>query len=354
MDFENEIKKIDMELRSIKQSANVENALESSKRVDELLAKRSNLEKLNSIKEVPMETRSASSFGWSEIKEALMEKRAITSNGAGAVNVVQDIFRAFVDKNKMGSLISKYVGASASTVVPVFNPSMALPVGSAEGVTGVAGDGTAIFGPKSLLLKPYTNNIAISTMALQSTNLDKELPAIFADAYASAIDAQVLVGSGVGNAGLGVFVASASGVPVASDINCAGAGAPKIADLVKLAVEVSGSNAGDGVAIVMSPAIFGAILADATAGNDPFKYELMTQKVLGLPIILSNHAPSATVAGSYVVVGGNFKHYAMAYAAELNIKGIDTIGTDNITFQALQYMQFTPILGSSFRRLKTV
>jgi len=58
-------------------------------------------------------------------------------------------------------------------------------------------------------------------------------------------------------------------------------------------------------------------------------------------------------AGSYVAVGGQFKHYALAIAQELVIDQIKTVGTDGVTFQAFMYMTGQPLVSSSFRRLKT-
>ena len=59
-------------------------------------------------------------------------------------------------------------------------------------------------------------------------------------------------------------------------------------------------------------------------------------------------------AGSYVAVGGYFGHYALAIAQEIMVDQIKTVGSDNVTFQALMYMQGTPLVATSFARLKTV
>jgi hypothetical protein len=356
MDYELMKREIDIKMRAVIEQAKDKKltATDATAQIEALRAEKKDIEQRQALAAAPVTTREKES-GWQDIRSALLEKRAVTQNGAGAVNVVNDIVAAFVDRNKTGSLISKYMGPSASSVVPVLNPTLALPAGAAEGATGTGVDSTAVLGAKTLVLKPYLSSLAVSTMALVSTPIDKKLSEIFAQAYAGAIDRQVLIGSGSGNDGLGVFIANAAGVPVAQDINVASAGNPKISDLRKLAGAVlSSTDTLTSAAIFMHHDIYSGIMADATAGQDPFKYELMQMKVMGVPIILSTYCPKILTAGSYVAVGGDFSKYAMAYAAELSIKAIDVVGTDNVTFQALQYMQFSPVLGTYFHRLKTV
>ena len=319
---------------------------------------RSNLEemkKAEAMKSAPVNRGNDAGTNWEDVKSALMEKRAITSNGAGAVSVSDDIYSVFVDKGKFANLVSRFDGVSASSVIPVFSPHLALPVGSAEGATSIGADGTAVLGAKSITPKPYYSPLAVSRLALLATNFGAKMKEIFGAAFAASIDKQILVGDGTGNNGLGIFTASASGVPTSQDIACAATGYPKIADLVKLAINIIGSTNDMGsTRIVMHPTVFSNILADSTAGNDPYKYELKNLSIMGIPVILSTYCPSVSTASTYVVAGGNFKDYAFAYANELTVDEIKTAGSDNITFQAFQYMNFTPIVGASFFRLKTI
>ncbi len=356
-DFDFEKKVINTEMRSWVEKAEKKEVTseEASKKVDELKVRKNDLEKEEATFKSSEFRAEDKGTKWADIKDSLLSKRAITQNGAGAVNVVNEIVKSFTDKNKLGPVIRKFMAASASSTVPVFAPGLAKPVGGAEGATGVAADSTGVLAGKTLTLYPYVSNVAISRMTLLSTSMDSELPGIFGDAYSSAIDYQVLVGAGTGQNGLGVFTASASGVSTAQDIAQASAGTTKIADLLKLAISVIGNtdNASN-CRIVMHPTIFSGILADATAGQDPFKYQLIGMQVMGIPIVLSTHCPTTLTASSYLVVGGDFSKYAMAYASELSIDKINVVGTDNITAQAVSYMQFSPILGSAFYRLKTV
>lgn len=331
------------------------NETELNEKMVELRSIVDEMKKAEAMKGAPVARGNESGTNWEDVKSALMEKRAITSSGAGAVSVSDEIFSVFVDKGKFANLVSRFDGASASSVIPVFAPHLALPVGSAEGATGIGADGTGVLGAKTLTPKPYYSPLAISRMALMSTSIGPKMRDIFGAAFSAAIDKQILVGDGTGNNGLGIFVANAAGVPVAQDIANAAAGMPKVADLVKLAIQIIGSTTDMGsTRIVMHPTIYSNIMADSTAGNDPFKYELKTFSIMGIPVILSTYCPSVSAAGTYVVAGGNFKDFAFAYANELTVDEIKTVGSDNITFQAFQYMNFAPIVGASFFRLKTI
>jgi len=283
-----------------------------------------------------------------------IERRGIVSNGTG-VATAPGIVRALVDGGRLRSKVSTYLGKNAVTVVPVFSPSMAVPVGSVPGATGTASDSTGVLTGDSMTLKAWYSTLAISMGALMSSDIERELPAIFSDNFGAAIDKAILVGAGSGSDMLGAFVASAVGVPTGSDITATGSGAaPVWADYVKMALTLLGlSGDQNSLAIVVNPAVFSAALGVAT-GSDPNKVEYMTKgTILGIPVILSGYALTTLTTGSYVAVGGYWKHYGLAIAQEIMIDQIKTVGSDDITFQSFMYMQGKPLVGSSFRRLKT-
>lgn len=297
------------------------------------------------------ETRAA----WGTIAQAMRERRAISTNGTG-INTLPGLLKALVDGNRLASSVKVYRAENSQSIVPIFNPHLALPAASAEGATGIAADSTAVLSGKTLTLKPWYSILQVSQGALLSSELEGELPGIFREAFAGAIDKAILVGTGGGNDALGVFVASAQGVPVASDVNCLAAGTPKWADMLNLAGQVIALG-GDlsSARIVLHPDITGPLLSENTASAEGLKGELLNRGTIrGVKVIESSYAPKALVAGSYVAVGGYFNHYALAIAKDLTIDPIRTVGSDNVTFQAWMYMQGAPAIGGNFRRLKTV
>lgn len=285
-----------------------------------------------------------------------IERRAVTSNGAG-VNTAPGIVRALVDGGKLRSKVSVFLGKNAQTVVPVWAPSVALPVGTAPGATGTSSDSTGVLTGDAMTLKAWYSTIAISMGALLSTDIESELPAIIAEAFGGAIDKMINVGAGSGSDGLGVFIASSSGVTTSQDVDCTSgaAAAPNWADYVNIVMQLLALG-GDlsSLAIVVHPTIFKTALGAAATGYDPMKSEfLLKGTILGVPVILTSYGLTTLTAGSYVAVGGYFKHYGLAIAQEILIDKIKTVGSDNITFQAFMYMQGKPLIGASFRRLKT-
>ena len=287
------------------------------------------------------------------IKLGYGETRAILSNGAG-VGTAPGIVRAMVDGGKLRSKVSVFTGPNAQTVVSVFAPHMATPVGSVPGATGTASDSTAVLTGDPLTLKAWYSTLAISMGALISTDIESYMPTIFQEAFGAAIDKAIVAGAGSGSDALGVFIASTSGVTTSQDVTATGkAAAPVWADYINIILQVLalGGNPED-MALVVHPSVFNSALGVTT--NDPEKYEFMNRgTLLGVPVVLSSHALTTLTSGSYVAVCGNFKHYALAVAQEIYIDKIKTVGSDNVTFQAFMYMQGKPLVGSSFRRLKT-
>lgn len=321
-------------------------------------------------KNIPRILSSGDVSGWNSVRTQILnavstgkrsnidlsgiERRAITSNGTGSADA-PGIVRALVDGGRLRSLVSTYLGKNAVTVVPVYSPSMAVPVGTVPGATGTSSDATGVLTGDALTLKPWYSTLAISMGALMSSDIERELPAIFAENFGAAIDKALLVGAGSGSDMLGTFIASSVGVATGQDITATGSGAaPVWADYVKMALTLLGlSGDQNSLAIVVNPAVFSTALGVAS-GSDPNKVEYMTRgTILGIPVILSGYALTTLTSGSYVGVGGYWKHYGLAIAQEITVDNIKTVGSDNITFQAFMYMQGKPLIGSSFRRLKT-
>lgn len=283
------------------------------------------------------------------------EIRAITSNGAG-VNTAPGIVSALVDGGKLRSKVSVFTGPNAQTVVPVFAPHMAVPVGTVQGATGTSSDSTAVLAGKAMTLYPWYSTLAVSMGALNSTDIERYLPEIFSKAFGAAIDKGILVGAGSGQDMLGAFIASAVGVPTASDIAATGtAAAPTWGDYAKLALQLL-SLQGDSssLAITANADLISSILGSTAVGDQPMKQEYLSNRsILGIPVVLSGYGLTTLTSGSYVAVGGYWDHYGLAVAQEITIDKIKTVGSDNIVFQSFMYMQGAPLIGSSFRRLKT-
>lgn len=283
------------------------------------------------------------------------ERRAITSNGASA-RTVPEVLAAFVDGGKMGSLAEVFIdGVAALSTVPVFTTAPAAPSPVAQGSAGIAADSVAVLTGKTLTLSAYVLNLPVSRGALISRNFADKLPDILRASMGGAIDRAILAEDGSGVNSLGVNVASASGVPTSQDIACAASGFPKISDLLGLAENIlAGTIEGPGTCIVMHPLAYLNIMKDTTSGYDPYKEGLQRREIIGVPIVLSTYLPAVSTAGTYMAVGGNFKHYGLAMSPEISIDYVPSVGFDGVNATALLYMRGAPMIGSSFWRLKAV
>jgi HK97 family phage major capsid protein len=349
----NKEKKIDIDLQIRSLQEDIVNgkvkADDAKKKFDELRAKKSEIEKAIALENAPVETRSVST---ADIQKALIEKRAITLNGTGAINQIKELAKELQAKTPVLERVRYFYGPNASTNIPVLSPGLATPAVVAEGATNIAVDTTAVLGSKSVTPHAYVSILPISMEALKlgTVNFDSELPSIVADAFAQGFHRGILTGDGSGLNFKGLFTS----IPVANQVACAAEGNPLIADLVKLALTVQDLT--DSGVIVLSPSIYAGILADPTEGvAKVYKEELIRNKTIeNVQVILTSAAPSVLTAGSIVAVAGRLDDYALAMASEINIEPIKKVGDTNTYFQASVFANGLPIIEKNFYGLKTI
>lgn len=280
------------------------------------------------------------------IAQAMMEKRAITLNGAGAYKIVQDLVQAVVKKV---DLLAKYrfeYGAGAQMNIPVLSARPAKPTKQSEGATSITADSTAALGATTLTPYAYVSVLPISAEALiqGAADIESKLPQVFGDSFAEAM----LYGSIVGDSTMtGIF----SDAALSNDVACAALGAPKWVDLINLAGSVKGYAFNP--LIIISPTLMANLLTEANL--DPLKTEYLTRGTIrGVPVYESAFAPSTTTVGSIVAVAMDPANYAIGVAAELNIIPIRKPGDTNTYFQAEAFFNGKPILAANGWQLKTV
>ena len=256
------------------------------------------------------------------IVEAMLEKRDITVNGTEALDIVQDLMKELQPKTPILQGI-RYYYTKGDTKIPVLSPTIAAPVSYAEGTKSVPADLQAQLTPVILDPKAYISELAVTyeTLKKSAVNIDSELSKIFADAFWQGLHTQVLTGSGAGNNMQGIFTAAASAVG-GNKITCGTAGTVTIADLVGLATAVQDRT--DAAVIILSPAIYSKVMADATVGvADLYKEALIRDKrVEGVPVLLTSGAPKATTGGAVVAAAMRLEDYAIGIADELTITPI--------------------------------
>jgi HK97 family phage major capsid protein len=286
-----------------------------------------------------------------DIQKALIEKRAITLNGTGAIEQIRELAKELQAKTPILEKVRYFYGPNAATNIPVLSPGLATPAVAAEGATSIAADTTATLVSKSITPHAYVSILPVSleTITMGTVNFDSELPAIFADAFAQAFHRGILNGTGTGLDFNGLFTA----VPAANKIECAATGNPQIADLVELALTIQDLT--DEGVIVLAPSIYAGILADTSTGvAEVYKEELIRSKTIeNVKVILTSAAPSVLTAGSLVAVAGRLDDYGLGMASEIVIEPIKKVGDTNTYFQASVFANGTTIIDKNFYGLET-
>lgn len=293
---------------------------------------------------------------WRDIANAIREKRTISLSGTGVTNVVSDMVKIAAAKMPLLGKVRVFTGRDASTNIPVWSPSLAIPSAQAEGVSGedaVAGDSSAALSVSSVTPYAYISVLPITNEALLLTgsNLEAELPGIFGEAFSKAMHTGILTGAGTGQAMKGIF--TSGGIATGNLIACDAAGLPVMVDLIELALKLQDFH--DDAVIVMHPTVYSNIMADTTTGYDVYKEELARGKTIeGVQVILTSYAPTTVTAGSVIAAGGKFSDYALAIANAVTIEPLRKVGENVTYFQAVSYFNGKPILPANFYGLKTV
>ena len=297
-----------------------------------------------SIADVPQDESRENKEAFSEIRSAMTEKRAITVNGTGAVNVVSQIVKQMSQKKALIGKYRYFYGPNASTVIPILSPGLATPAGQSEGATGLSSDSTAVLGASTILPKAYVSILPVSAeaMLLSGASIEAELPSIFADAFGTALFNGSLTGAGTGNTMTGMFVDAA----LTNNVSCAASGAPKLIDLFNLAASVK--DYADDAVIVIHHSFITSMMNETTSESTPIKNELLIKgTVYGVPVVTSGAAPSATTEGSVVAVAMPMSNYAVGMADELQIDPIKVKGDTNTYFQATSFFNGKPIVAKN-------
>lgn len=341
--------KINIELRDLseKVKSGSMKAEEAQKRLEELKTEKRAIEQEIAQANVPTEERTTS---LADIHKAMIEKRAITLNGTGAINQIKELAKELSRKRAILDEVKYFFGQNASTNIPVWSPTLATPATAAEGATNVAVDSQAVLGNQSVTPHAFVSILPVSAEALTlgSVNLEAELPEIFADAFADGFAKQVIQGDGTGLNFTGLFTG------LTETINCANTGTVRMMDLVNLALTVKDFT--DDAMIIMNQSVYSMAMAYASGGvADLYKEELIrTKTVEGVKVLLTGYAPSAITAGSTVAVAGRMSDYAFGLASEIIIEPIKKVGDTNTYFQAMIFGNGKKIINKNFFGLQTV
>lgn len=186
-EIQSEIDNVTLELRSLMDEVKVENAdvvaIRSKK--DELEKRRAALIKDMAQLEAPVENKTEVTE-LRKVADAMCEKRSVTLNGTGTVNVVRELAKGIVKRTSILEGAKFFYGANAATKIPVWGTQLKadfLP----EGATGTAK--TNQLSVTSLDAKQALSSLPVSNMTLDlgAANLEAELPGLFAGAFSDLL-----------------------------------------------------------------------------------------------------------------------------------------------------------------------
>jgi HK97 family phage major capsid protein len=315
---------------------------DAKKKLDELRAKKADIEKRIALQSAPR-AKAETTTSFADIKKAMVEKRAVTLNGTGAINQIQELVKELQKKTPLLQRVRYFYGPNAATVIPIFSPTIAAPASYAEGTTNVPADTQAALGSKSLTPHAFISLLPVSaeTLALGSVNFEAELPGIFADAFAQGFHRAIAVGTGTGLDFKGIFTTAAAGSPVVAD--------PGIKALRDLALKLQDYT--DTGVILLHPGVYSAIMADAVSDTEVDLYKetlIRDRKIEGVEILLTSACPDSTASGEVYAVGGRLENYGLAMASEIQIEPIKKVGDTYTYFQASVFANGNAILDKEF------
>jgi len=202
-----ELLKVNVELRGLSEKV-ADGSLkadEAKARLEELKVQKREIEQRIAQANAPANTDISHSIA--DVGKAMVEKRAITLSGTGAINQVRELAKELARKKEILNLVRYFYGPNAATNIPVLSPSIATPAAAAEGASGIAVDAQAALGVRSITPRAFVSILPVSAeaLALGSINFEAELPAIFAEAFADGFAQQVVQGNGTGLNFQGLF-----------------------------------------------------------------------------------------------------------------------------------------------------
>jgi HK97 family phage major capsid protein len=232
-------------------------------------------------------------------------------------------------------------------------------------VQAVTEDTTQAFDRRDLepQLCSKLSKVSIRTLML-SVDAEREVNGELAYKFGITEEKGFLTGSGTGQP-LGLFTASASGIPTSRDVVAATATAFTADNLIDMKFSLKAAYQGDkATAWVMHRSAVKLArklkIATTTGGNDleyiwqPGITEGAPDRILAIPYYMSEYAPATFTTGLYVAVLGCFRFYRIAQLADVLIQRLVELyaATNEVGFIGRRWVDGSPVLDEAWARLK--
>lgn len=271
---------------------------------------------------------------------------------------VGTLIKAVDDEVLMRQWATKFtVPTAASLGAPSLDADPADSDWTGEILTG-SEDSTMAFGKRELSPKPLAKRIKVSNKLLrQAPNAESIVMSRLAYKFGVSEEKGYLTGNGAAKP-LGLFTASADGIPTSRDVVTGSATNFTMDGLINVKYSLKGGylkNAKwlfhrDGIKLI-------AQLKDTTNQYlwQPSKKEGEPDMLLGHPVYQSEYVPNTFTTGLYVGMFADFSYYWIADALDIQIQRLVELyaETNQTGFIGRKETDGMPVLGEAFTRIKT-
>ena len=219
-------------------------------------------------------------------------------------------------------------------------------------------DSTMAFGKRELQPRPLAKRLKVSNKLLrQSPRVDALVSARLAYKFAVTQEKAFMTGSGA-NQPLGVFTASANGISTGRDVSTGNATtAPTFDGLISAKYGLKGNYWNSSEWIFHRDVL--AVIAKLKDGEGQYIWRESVRagepdRVLNLPVSMSEYAPNTLTTGLYVGILGDFSNYWVADALDMQVQRLVELyaETNQTGFIGRLETDGMPVLEEAFVRVK--
>lgn len=291
------------------------------------------------------------------------EKRDISvGSGGGALSpqeFVAEIIKGVENDSPLYGLVRKFPLSEAKSLGAPYEAADASDASwTAEvPVSDITADATLAYSLRELSPNTLVKLIKISDKLVKVSALPIEqiVKEKITEKLVAAFENGITVGTGSGQP-LGVFTASANGVPTSRDVTTDGATLASD-DLIKTKMSLKPAYRRKARWVMSTDILTDCLLLKDK--NDQYLWRPGLRDgdpdtLLGLPVIESAYAPSTKTSGSYIAVLGDFSYYWWAYVDGIEIKNLVELFAlkNQLGFKGTAYADGAPVLAEAFSRVK--
>jgi HK97 family phage major capsid protein len=270
---------------------------------------------------------------------------------AGLIKAVDDMVHIRARATKFS------VPSAASLGVPTLTADPADADWTAEILTG-SEDSTMAFGKRELHPHPLAKRIKVSNKLLrQAGGMEALVMARLAYKFAISQEKAFLTGSG-SNQPLGIFTASNDGIPTTRDYSTGNTTtAPTFDGLIGAKFTLKGAYWGKAEWLFHRDVL--AAIAKLKDGNGQYIWRESVRagepdRILNLPVAMSENAPSTMTTGLYVGMLADFSNYWIADALDMQVQRLTELYAETNQTGCVGRMESDgmPVLAEAFVRVK--